>query len=279
MTRSEALKEGALALTVRGIPDAPLTAEVLLRHVLKIDRAKLFLEPEKSLTTEEESKYRELLNECISGEPLAYIVGHREFYGLSFYVNRDVLIPRPETEHLVEKAIEVARNNGLTTIADIGTGSGVIAVCLALNLPQTTIYGVDISDKALEVAKFNAGKYHVSHRIKFLKGDLVEPLPGMCDLIVANLPYVKQEDIKGGIAREPQLALDGGAEGLSQVKRLIEQAKNKLNPGGYLLLEVGMGQNDRVRWYILSLYLEADLEVIKDLAGIERVVVARMPAD
>ena len=274
MTRSEILREATQALTVRGIPDAPLVADVILRHVLKVDRAKLFLEPEKALTAEEESKFRELVNECLNGEPLAYITGHREFYGLDFYVNRDVLIPRPETEHLVEKAIEVARKNSLTTVADIGTGSGVVAVCLALNLPQATLYAVDISGKALEVAKINAGKYHVAHRIKFLQGDLIERLPEMCDLIVANLPYVKPGEVKEEITREPSVALDGGADGLVYVKRLIEQLPTKLIPGGYLLLEVGLGQSDQVRWFIRSLYPEAEIEVIKDLAGIERVVVA-----
>ncbi len=278
MTCSEALKEARDTLATLTISDASLEAEILLRHVLKIDRAKLFLELEKPLTTEEESKFKELIQRRLNGEPSAYITGHREFYGLDFYVNWNVLIPRPETEHLVEKAIGLARNNNLTTIADIGTGSGVIAVCLALNLPQVAVYAVDISEKALDVAATNARKYHVAHRIEFLQGDLLEPLPEICDLIVANLPYVKPGEITGEITHEPETALNGGAGGLTQIKRLIQQIKTKLKPGGYLLLEVGRGQSDRVRWFIRSLYPEAEIEVIKDLAGIERVVSARIPA-
>jgi release factor glutamine methyltransferase len=277
VTLQEALNFAKSALSSRNVEDAGLESEVLLRHALGIDRTQLYLTLKEELTPEQEKTFRELLERRLSGVPLAYVVKHREFYGLDFYINQDVLIPRPETELLVEKALELAKNKPIHTIADVGTGSGIIAVTLAVRLPDVKIYATDISEKALAVALFNAEKHGVVYRITFLKGDLVRPIPEPCDLIVANLPYVKRAEITPPIAAEPHQALDGGKEGLDVIKRFCREVKTKLTPGGYVLMEIGRGQSETVKKYLLSLYPDAEIEVYKDMSGIERVVEARIP--
>jgi release factor glutamine methyltransferase len=275
--RREALDKAKSELASRNVEDAGLEAEVLLRHALGIDRTRLYLGLEEELTPEQAKAFQELLERRVSGVPLTYVVQHREFYGLDFYVNQDVLIPRPETELLVEKAIATAKNNHIVTIADIGTGSGIIAVTLAVTLPEARIYAVDVSEKALAVAILNAEKHAAVYRITFLKGDLVKPLPEHCGLIVANLPYVKQSEIYAPIDAEPHLALDGGKEGLDVIARFCREVKDRLTPGGYVLMEIGLGQSEAVREVLTRLYPDAEITVYKDLARIDRVVQARIP--
>ena len=277
MTLQEALGFAKGELTSRNFEDAGLESEVLLRHAIGIDRTQLYLTLKEELTPEQEKTFIELLKRRLSGVPLAYVVRHREFYGLDFYINQDVLIPRPETELLVEKALALAESKPIHTIADIGTGSGIIAVTLAVKLPDARIYATDISEKAIVVALFNAEKHGVVYRITFLKGDLVVPLSEPCDLIVANLPYVKRAEITPPIAAEPHQALDGGREGLDMIKRFCREVKSKLNPGGCVLMEIGQGQHQAVKDFLLSLYPDAEIKIYKDLAGIERVVEARIP--
>lgn len=273
MTLREALSYARNMLSARNIEDASLESELLLRYTMKLDRAKLYLSLDERLTTEQATAFQHLLERRLAGEPLAYITEESEFYGLDFYVNENVLIPRPETELLVEKALSLAEKGNIATIADIGTGAGIIAITLALKLPDVRIYATDISAKALEVAKFNAEKHIVTDRIQFLQGDLLEPIPQPCDLIIANLPYVREEAVP---PFEPRIALDGGKDGLTQIRRLCREIKGKLTPLGYLLLEIGQGQCQTVKDFLLSLYPEAETESDKDLAGIERVVCVRL---
>jgi release factor glutamine methyltransferase len=217
-----------------------------------------------------------LVQRRLSGEPAAYITGCREFYGLDFSVNRHVLIPRPESELLVEKALELAADYQKPRIADIGTGSGAIAISLAVNLPQAMIYAIDISPDALEVASSNCRRHGVADRVRLICGDILQPLDEPLDIITANLPYVHPDDI-ADTCPEPSLALDGGVDGLDKIKRLVYQVDGKLNPGGSLLLEIGLGQAQPVSDMLRCVFPAARLDIIPDLAGIERVVIMRLP--
>jgi len=256
------------------IDDASLEAEILLRHTLKISRTQLYQELDAGINKVDEKTYYRLVERRRQGEPTAYITGHREFYGLDFYVNRDVLIPRPESEFLVEKALEIARIRDLATMADIGTGCGTIAISLAKNLKGTKIYATDLSLAALEVARGNCRRHGVIEKIEFLHGDMLEPLPGPVDLIVANLPYVRESEIpdSGPLSFEPVLALNGGHDGTSMINTLCNQAKDKLAPSGCMLLEIGEGQADAVTDIISETFSSARIETTVDYAGIVRVV-------
>lgn len=273
MTLKEALSSARLTLTEGGIPDAALESELLLRHLLGLDRTSLFLKLENSLTPQQADAYTKLVKRRLNGEPSAYITGHREFYGLEFSVNHNVLIPRPETEHLVEKAINLAKSYAQPVIADIGTGSGAIAISLALNLPSATIYAIDASADALKVTKANCQRHDVSQKIKLLQGDLLSPLPKAVDIIAANLPYVPQQEAAQN-RYEPQKALDGGADGTDEIKRLCQQADRHLKDGGSLLLEIGQGQEKIITNFLKDLYPQAQVEVQSDLAGILRLITA-----
>jgi len=269
MTLKEALELARGALARSAVEDASLEAELLLRHVLKIDRTQLYLDLENELSQDDEKAYQAFIARRLSGEPSAYIVGHREFYGRDFAVNRHTLIPRPESELLVERAIEMARHRP-ATIADIGTGGGAIAVSLALELPQAKIYATDISPQALEVAKANCERYGVNN-IRLLPGDLLAPLPEPIDLIIANLPYVRREEIAPD-SFEPSIALDGGVEGTEVIARLCRQAEAKLKNDGTMLLEIGQGQSGTIQRLLRRTFDGGTIELFRDLAGIERVL-------
>ncbi|MBI4267511.1 MAG: peptide chain release factor N(5)-glutamine methyltransferase [Chloroflexi bacterium] len=277
----QALRRARQALGAGGIDNPGLESELLMRHTLHVSRVQLYLELERELDSEQHDKFWYLVNRRASNEPAAYITGHREFYGLDFYVDPDVLIPRPETELLVEKTIELFQKQYLSTIAEVGTGSGAIAISLALSLPQARIYATDLSPAALKVTRFNCQKHGVAERIQFFKGNLLEPLPGPVDLIVANLPYVRESELANSTALcfEPVLALNGGRDGLDTIRQLCHQVNEKLNPGGYLLLEIGQGQGPAVTGYLRSLFPEAAIELIPDFAGIDRVVCLRLSQD
>jgi len=267
------------------IEDPVLESEVLLRYVLKIDRVELRLELEREISTKQAEEYWRLVRRRLQDEPLAYIIQYREFFGLDFYVDRRVLIPRPETEHLVEEALKFIKNHPVSSIADIGTGSGAIAISIELSLRaersnlQPKIYATDISPAALEVALINCREHNVADRIILLRGDLLDPLPEPVDLIIANLPYVKDTDVAAMPSGkfEPVSSLKGGEEGLDQIFRLGKQLKGKLRPGGCLLLEVGMGQSQDVVDFLHHQFPSAILDIIPDLAGIERVVKLSSP--
>jgi len=256
------------------LEDASLEGEILLRHALGIDRVQLYSGLNRELSAQQEEKLWQMVQQRRNGEPTAYITGHREFYGLDFYIDRRVLIPRPETELMVEKAIALVKHRHLTTAADIGTGCGAIAVSLALNLPQLEVYASDVSVDALEVARINCRKHGVADRIHLMHGDMLAPLPGPVDLIVANLPYVTGPEIsRSGLANfEPRLALDGGRDGLDKIRRLCAQAGDRLQPHGSMLLEIGQGQGQSVADLLRRYFPAAAVEVIPDPQGIERVI-------
>jgi release factor glutamine methyltransferase len=274
----QALSRARLILSGSDIEDAEIEGEVLLRHVMGIDRARLLASLDADMSPEQRQVFMKLVARRTKGEPTAYITGHREFYGLDFKVSPDVLIPRPETELLVEKAISLCRKFGYSKIADIGTGCGAIAVSLAVNVPSVTIYATDISAEALKVAGQNCVKHGVADRVKLLKGDLLEPLPEPVDLIIANLPYVRQKDIpgKGPLSYEPFSSLNGGEEGLDKIRRLCQGVGSKLNGNGSLLMEIGEGQREAVRDILHNNLPLADVETEKDLAGIERMATLRL---
>ncbi len=274
MTAKQALSRATEVLTSGGIEDPYLESELLLKHTLQMDRVQLCLELENELSPEQHQEFWHSIKLRLDNVPAAYITGHREFYGLDFSVDSSVLIPRPETELLVEKALELARDRSMSTIADIGTGCGAIAVSLAVHLPQTRIYATDISTSALEVALSNCEKHGVTDRVTLLEGDMLAPLPEPVNLIVANLPYVREPEMTGvsTLGFEPSLALNGGSDGLDGIRRLCLQAGEKLLPGGNLLLEIGQGQGDAVTAFLTGLFPAAGLELTPDLSGIDRMV-------
>jgi len=270
MKVKEALGAVRGRLDSAGIEEAGLQAELLLQHLLCMDSVRLFLEHDEELTATQAKLLDDLVELRISGEPLAYITGKREFYGREFHINPKVLIPRPETEHLIEKALEIVSQIPSPVIADIGTGSGAIAVSLAAEVPDAHIFAVDISDFAIDTARLNARRQGVESHITFLYGDLGEPLLEPVDLLIANLPYVKSADCAA--SPEPQLALDGGVKGLDVIERLCNSLEGKLKPGGWVLLEIGQGQEETAQQLLREALPGARVGTIKDLAGIERVV-------
>jgi release factor glutamine methyltransferase len=267
---AQALNSARDTLARNAIEDAPLEAELLLRHVLEINRTQLYLDLEKELSPEDEKVFRTLIARRFNGEPAAYITGHREFYGRDFQVNPHTLIPRPESELLVETALRLAPNHRISTIADIGTGCGAIAVSLALELPKAKIYATDISPAALEVAASNCQRHGVSN-VRLLEGDMLEPISEPVDLIVANLPYVGRAEIAPDNF-EPLLALDGGIKGTEMIAKLCRQAKGKLSDDGTMLLEIGAGQAKAISSLWHHLFPDGTIEVFPDLSSIERVV-------
>lgn len=267
----EALVEGTDRL--RSIADsARLEAECLLSHVTGLSREALLAHPERLLAPQEMARYRHLLRRRATGYPLPYLTGHIEFYGLDFVVTPDVLIPRPETETLVDLALACRPR----TVVDVGTGSGCIAVALAIHLPETQVYATDISMSALRVAVLNARRHGVAHQIRFLQCDLATPLLGPVDLLVSNPPYVATEewsDLPRSIREhEPRLALDGGRNGLEVIRRLLEEAPRLLRPGGTLLIEIGAGQGRAALNLARALLPTARPTLHPDLAGRDRVL-------
>jgi release factor glutamine methyltransferase len=260
-------------LASNNIEDAPMESELLIRQVLNYNRVQLYQNMKEELSPDKQNILQFILERRLSGEPAAYITGSREFYGLDFYVNKDVLIPRPETEHLVEKAISLASRYGHPVIADIGTGSGAIAVSLAVNLATVSVFATDISFDALKVADINCHKHNVQDRITLLCGNLLDPLPQKANIIAANLPYVKRGEIPIN-SHEPMLALDGGEDGLDIIRLLCRQVEDKIYPDGHLLLEIGLGQKDAVVNLLEEISSVNNIEVIPDLRGIDRVVCA-----
>ena len=271
MSLKQALSRARGILAEKNNEDTPLECELLLRHVLGISRTQLYLDLDHELSPKQEEVFWQLLKRCLNGEPTAYITGHCEFYGLDFYVDPSVLIPRPESELLVEKAISLAQNHRLLTIAEIGTGSGAIAITLALELPGARIYATDISASALKVALINCQKHGVIDRVYLLHGNMLDPVPEPVDLIIANLPYVRESELTG-MRFEPLLALDGGRDGMKRIRQLCRQVGGKLQPGGFLLLEIGQGQRKVVTTLLNALFPSGKIKVMPDLSGIDRVI-------
>ncbi|MDP6646923.1 MAG: peptide chain release factor N(5)-glutamine methyltransferase [Dehalococcoidales bacterium] len=276
----EVLSQGREALITAKIDDASLEAEVLLRYALGLKRVQLYLQLDRELSFEESENFWQLIRLRLSNEPTAYITGHREFYGLDFDVDGNVLIPRPESELLVETALGLTLEYPIHTIADVGTGSGALAISLAVTLPRVKIYATDISSSALGIAQSNCQKHGVLNRIWLLQGDLLEPLPEPVNLIVANLPYVREEALSQVNTRyfEPHLALDGGPDGLEMIRRLGTQVGTKLRLGGGLLLEIGLDQGEAVVVFFRHLFPSAEIKLIPDGCGIDRVMSLLLPS-
>lgn len=267
---------GALAqeaVELNAVTDIPLLeAEMLLAYVLNTSRVALLAHPERVLTTDQLTDYQTLIRHRASGYPLPYLTGHAEFYGLEFEVTPEVLIPRPETETLVDLAL--ARRPA--TIVDVGTGSGCIAVALAVHLPRTTVCAIDLSPVALVVAERNAERHGVADRVQLMVGDVLNPRPSPAELIVSNPPYVSAGDcalLPISIRdHEPRLALDGGPDGLAIIRRLLVQAPGVLEPGGAMLIEIGADQGDAAGRMARTYFPQATVRVHPDLAGRDRVL-------
>ncbi len=284
-TIRDALEQGILTLTKAGQDQvkARLDAQVLLSHTLQVERSVLYAHPERILTPEQEQQFFTLIERRSRGEPVAYLTGHKEFYGLDFLVDKRVLIPRPETELLVEAAHNVCRQMleaGHTPIvADIGTGSGVIPVTLAVLEPRLPyLYATDASSDALEVAYLNCQLHHVEHRVRLLQGDLLAPLPEPVDILTANLPYVGTDEMNELApdvrTYEPHLALFSGAEGLDLLRRFFKELHEscKLLEGGVLLLEIGYRQREPLTSILRETWPQAKIAFKQDYAGWDRVL-------
>lgn len=256
-------------------------AQLLLAHAIGHPRTWLLAHLDAPLSTSMLASADQAFGRLEAGEPLPYILGHWEFYGLDFDITPNVLIPRPETELLVEKAIKwLSASPERRTVADIGTGSGIIATSIAMHIPSARILATDISRAALKVAKHNAEKFHVHHRIDFLECDLlpqhIDPLPTdrHFDLICANLPYIPTQTMRELpiFGREPTLALDGGKDGLDLYRRLLDIVPNWLAPNGMLLLEIEATQGLKALSLAYDLFSEASISLHQDLAGHDRLL-------
>lgn len=253
-----------------------LDAELLLAHVLGLSRAKLIAEGRMLLAETDQASYQQLIAGRANLEPVAYLIGQREFYGLEMYVNPSVLVPRQETELLVDLALAWAQQPGMREqilIADICTGSGCIAIALAKQLPQAQLYATDISAAALELAARNRARHHVTDRIQLLEGDLLASLPQPVDLLISNPPYTIFDSIDEGVRRhEPRLALDGGPDGLEFYRRLLAAAATKLRPNAAMMFEIGADQGQAVLKLARHSFPQAQHCLHQDLAGHDRVV-------
>jgi release factor glutamine methyltransferase len=280
MTIQQWLRNGEERLRLGPHPDrARRDAEFLLMHATLLDRAALLARSNEVLLEEESSLYRKLLNRRASGEPVQYIIGETEFYGLPFQLTSNVLIPRPETEHLVEKAIELGVRFEKPRMVDVGCGSGAIAVALARKIPSGQVTATDISMSALMVAKANAQRNGVADRIRFLHGNLLDPVAEeRFDTVVSNPPYIAIADRESLAVEvrdhEPALALFAGEDGLDVIRRLIPQAFAALSPGGFIAMEIGHGQAQAVSALLAGAGF-AQIEFTADLQGIPRVACAQ----
>lgn len=281
------LKSGLEKLLAHHVPSAQLSAELLLMHALDRDRAYLHAHSEEELPADVISRFFGFIAERAAGKPAQYITGHQEFWGMDFEVSRDVLIPRPETEHVVETVVELARRSGrdkdaALRIVDVGTGSGCIALALAKEFPQAVLFGADISRAALVVASRNALRLDMADRVKFIESDLLVRLldgdfDGTFDFVVSNPPYVGAGDVES-VQREvrefePRIAWGGLERGDEIYRRLFPQALRALKPGGHVVVEIGYNMRDAVADLLDANWTA--VQVNPDLAGIPRVVAAQ----
>ena len=281
MTLRDTLASAISRLTVASVPSPRMNAELLLMFTLECDRAYLHAHPERKLSTDEQTRYAQTLAERERGMPAQYITGHQEFWGMDLIVTPAVLIPRPETEHVIETVLaRVARAPSpasLLRIDDVGTGSGCIALALAEELPGAEIHATDISAAALEIARANAARHQLEDRIQFHQADLLQGLGrGEFDFVVSNPPYVgdsEADQVQLEVRKyEPRNAVFAGATGLEVIERLIPQARESLKPEGWLVMEISGTIADGVRDLLAGWN---DVQIAKDLQGIERVVSAR----
>ena len=262
----------------KGIETPRLDAEVLLAHVLEKPRIYLYVHYDQPLDPEELAAYRGFVRRRAAREPVAYLVGEREFMGLTFAVSPAVLVPQPDTEALVSEARKRLQGKSGVRIADVGTGSGAIALSLLHALPDLTAAAVDVSAAALKVARENADRFGLTDRVMFYEGDLLAPLLGQTfDAVLSNPPYIPRGDIAAlppEVQAEPRLALDGGADGLDFYRRLVREAAAFLRPDGFLAVEAGRGEAAVIS-ELARTNGWTEVEITKDLAGIDRVVTMR----
>jgi len=295
-TLREALHRGSQALAEAASEEAALEAEILLAHALGTDRTHLYQRLPDDLPPDAAAAFDALLRRRLAHEPVPYITGRKEFFGLEFEVTPAAIIPRPETETLVELVLAFCGSRGPSDrlrIADIGVGCGAIAVALAVSLPQAAVIAVDVSAEALALARRNAERHGVAERIDFREGDLLAPLQGAArpepkpgvsrgssrrvDVIAANLPYVRSADFEASPPEirehEPRLGLDGGPDGLRLIERLLRDAPALLKPGGALFAEIGEEQGEASLGLARACFPQARIEVKQDLSGLDRVLV------
>jgi release factor glutamine methyltransferase len=281
LTLRTGIAEGARFLSSAGLENGRLDAEVLLSHALGVDKTALYMNIDAPLHPQDEGRYRDMLSRRVQREPVAYITGRKEFWSLDFLVTPDVLIPRPETELLVEIAVgrlKVCDGKSPVKILDLGTGTGAIAVALAKELPDARIAAVDISSAALAVARQNSESHGVADRISFLSGDLFQSVRGQFDLIVSNPPYVRREELSALPPEirewEPVGALDGGIDGLDFYRRIIAESRQHLRSGGSIILEIGADMGGAVAELVTRAACYAAAVVYQDYAARDRVIAA-----
>ena len=289
MTLLEVLQSTTAYFTNHKIENPRLNAEQLLAHTLRLSRMDLYLEFERNLAENELGPLRDLVKRRGQGEPLQHLLGTVEFCGHTFAIDKRAMVPRPETEELVELLksevslrpggayAPVRRQRSDFRMIDVGTGSGVIALSLAAKFPEAEIYAIDISEDALSLARENAARLRLGERVRFQKTDLLENLSERFDLIVANLPYISMQDrhlLAREVLHDPEVALFGGSSGDELVRELIEQAPAHLEPGGLLALEIGLGQAEGLSHFLRQKNYH-DIELKKDYSGISRFLLAR----
>ena len=277
MNLREIFNSAGETLMRTGSPDAQLEAEVLIRHVLRIDRATFFRDLEQPVTDCDRERLDDLVNRRLNREPLNYITGLREFYGLDFEVSDSVLIPRQETELLVDTVISLARSRPKCEmkICDIGTGSGAIAVSVAVNLPSAEVMAIDISQRALDIADANRRMHGVYNRVSLRRGNLLEPVDWKPEIIVSNPPYIKRSDLsllQPEILYEPSVALDGGPDGLEVIRGLLRQSSDKVSSTGAILFEIDSSQKDSARMLSREYFPNSEISILDDLSGNSRAI-------
>lgn len=285
MKLRDAWASGRRRLERANIPDAGLESQVLLRTALGIHRTAFFTCLNEEAPPGRADAFEQTLQRRIQGEPLAYIIGRREFYGLDIMVTEDVLIPRQETELLVETILQFARGRAPSTspltVADIGTGSGAISIALGCHLPDATIFATDISPAALRVAAANVRAHGLDDRIHTRRGHLFDPLDGAVDIIASNPPYLSDDEIASlppDVRREPSIALHAGIDGMDILRPLIEGAMPHLNPGGLLIVEIDPRRLDGVLNLARRTFPRADVRSAADYAGLPRAVTVALPS-
>jgi release factor glutamine methyltransferase len=279
VTLADVIRQTQDALDSADIPEARLESEVLLTNVLRVPRHQIYAYQEQEITDEQGKLLSQLLERRLKREPLAYILGHKDFYGVQLAVSPGVMIPRPETEHVIEQALFLAimhMDEGEIIIAEPGTGAGGISINLAIHLPMARIYATELSVEALTVADYNIRRHNVADRVTLLQGDLLEPVPEPPAIIVANLPYIPSERIptlQPEIQWEPKEALDGGPDGLDTIRKLLYQAKDKMKENGVLVLEIDPEQAEPLEKLAQELFPSATITIEQDLARQDRVFV------
>ena len=280
MTIQEAMGKADIQLKTKNIDSPKLKARLLMQYVLKQNRQYLMVHDENKLTQEQKEKYFKAIQKLSKGIPLQHITHQQEFMKMNFYVNENVLIPRPDTEILVEEVMKIAKKINAKKILDLCTGSGAIAISLAKYIENSQITATDISEEALAIAERNAKNNKVDKQIAFLSSNLFEELPKeKYDMIVSNPPYIKREIVKTlakEVQNEPLMALDGGWDGLDFYRKIIHQADDFLKYGGYLCLEIGYDQKEDVMNLIKKEEKYTDTYCKKDLYGKDRVVVTKL---